>query len=756
MCSNWTLSFTQRQANAQCHTQGYRPLFPFDTYLDMPRARKTAASKAAASKAAAPPAIDLTDPQYYFNRELSWIEFNNRVLHEAFDPRTPLLERLGYMSIFCSNLDEFFMVRVAGLKEQLETEVNQRSLDQRTPEEQLALIADHLRPIIDKQNRHFEQALRPQLEAQGIYILSFSALKPEQQQYLQQYFVDNIFPVLTPLAVDPSHPFPHISNLSLNLAVVVRDAESNVSGFARVKVPNLLPRFIPLPESLQPTAKERATLWAGVPIEQIIAHHLPFLFPGMIVEESAFFRLTRTSELELEEAEDLLQAVEQELRRRRVDAMTVRLEIQASMPARIRHMLMQELELTEQDIYEIEGLPCLRDLTTLVALPLPELKYPAWTPTVPVPLRQANRRQNQDSDLDCEDIFCAIRRHDILLHHPYHSFAASVQLFIGQAAADPAVLAIKMTLYRTSADSPILDTLITAAENGKQVAVLVELKARFDEANNAQWARKLEQAGVHVVYGLVGLKTHAKVALVVRQEGEEIRRYVHIGTGDYNPRTARSYTDLGLLSCCEELGADLSELFNYLTGYSRQKHYRKLLVSPVSLRERLLQLIRRETEAASQGHHARIVAKIGALIDAQLIKTLYEASQAGVKIDLIVQSVCCLRPGVAGVSDNIQVISLVGRYLEHSRIFYFHNQGAAEVYLGSPDWRVRNLDRRVEVLVPIEDPNLSQDLQAILGTLLADNRHIWDLQPTGKYSQRQPRSPESEINAQKIFSETTV
>ncbi len=704
--------------------------------------------------AASPPAIDLTDPQYYFNRELSWLEFNNRVLHEAIDPRTPLLERLRYMAVFASNLDEFFMVRVADLKRQQAEQKPRTSPDRGTPEAQLAAITDCLRPLVAKHQQHFEQVLRKQLAVKGIRLLNYTDLHPPAKAYLQQYFEEKIFPVLTPLAIDPGHPFPHISNLSLNLAVLIREPPNGKVRLARVKVPSILPRLIELPTSLYPP--KRKTVWAGVPIEQMIAHHLSLLFPGMQVIAHYLFRVTRNAVLGLEEAEDLLRAVEQELRKRRVGATALRLEIEAGMSDRVRSLLMQELELSDQDVFEIQGLFCLRDLRILTGLPLPELKYPAWTPLIPPGLRRANQSVTQaistlEPMQDCEDIFCAIRRQEILLHHPYDAFSASVQLFISQAATDPAVLAIKMTLYRTSADSTVLHNLILAAENGKQVSVLVELQARFDEINNVQWARKLEQAGIHVVYGLVGLKTHAKVALVVRQEGEEIRRYVHIGTGDYNPRTARLYTDLGLLSCQEELGADLSELFNYLTGYSRQTHYRKLLVAPVNLRDRLVQLIRRESQYASQGSHARIVVKLGALIDPQLIKTLYEASEAGVKIDLIVQGMCCLRPGVAGVSSNINVISILGRFLEHSRIFYFHNGGQSEVYIGSADWMRRNLDCRVEVLVPIEDPELSQDLQIILGTLLADNRHAWELRPTGRYVQRRSRSLEAEINAQKIL-----
>lgn len=713
----------------------------------MPRTKK-AATKPQAQ-------IDLTDPQYYFNRELSWLEFNDRVLHEALDPRTPLLERLGFMAIFCSNLDEFFMLRVAALKHQIINESPKVSADRRTPEEQMIAIGDRLRPMVRTQQHYFEQKLRPELVAQGIYLLNYSDLKPAQQQYFTQYFEENIFPVLTPLAIDPGHPFPYISNLSLNLAVVVQDRETQVQRLARVKVPHLLPRFIPLPESLRPTHKNRSTVWAGVPIEQLIAHHLHFLFPGMQVVDYSLFRITRNAEIELEEdIGDLLRAVEQELRRRRLGATAVRLEIQVGTPDHIRATLMQELELNQLDVYEIEHLFCLDDLRTFTALPLPHLKYPAWTPLIPPSLRRASQWLSQAEELqDCEDIFCVIRRQDILLHHPYDSFTGSVQLFITQAALDPAVLAIKMTLYRTSADPAIFQPLIAAAENGKQVAVLVELKARFDEANNIRWARKLEQVGVHVVYGWVGMKTHAKVALVVRQEGEEIRRYVHIGTGDYNPKTARLYTDVGILSCREALGADLSDLFNYLTGYSRQTQYRKLLVAPVNLREQLMEMIHRESQQAQQGNHARIVAKIGALVDPQMIKTLYEASQVGVKIDLIIQGVCCLRPGIPNVSDNIKVISVVGRFLEHSRIFYFHNGGQSEVYIGSADWMRRNLDRRIEVLSPIDDPNLCKDLQAILGTLLADNRHAWELQSSGQYIQRLPASEASEIDAQRIFME---
>ena len=693
--------------------------------------------------------INLNDPQYYFNREISWLEFNKRVLSEATAPRTPLLERLKFLAIFSSNLDEFFMVRVAALKQQVAADVRKLPPDGKTPSEQLELISQRLPPTVVEQHRHFEKVLRPQLAREGIYVLDYMDLNQEQRVYLQNYFEEQIFPVLTPLAVDPSHPFPHISNLSLNLAVVVKDPETKEELFARVKVPAVLPRFVPLPEELRQRQKKQPVIWTGVPLEQVIAHNLEFLFPGMNIQEYHLFRITRNADLAVEEdeADDLLLAIEQELRKRRLGGSIVRLEIQSTMPEALRGMLIEEMELKDRDVYEVEGLMGLGDLMSFLALPLPELKDPVWTRQIPPRLRVAA------SDEEVEDFFSVIRQSDLLLHHPYHSFSSTVLRFITQAAHDPKVLAIKMTLYRTSGDSPIVKALISAAENGKQVAVLVELKARFDEKNNINWARKLEQAGVHVVYGLVGLKTHTKVVLVVRREDNHIRRYVHIGTGNYNPKTARLYTDLGLLSCRDELGADLTDLFNYLTGYSRQRSYRKLLVAPVNLRDRFLSLIRREIEHCHQGNSGRIVAKMNALIDPQIIATLYEASIAGVQIDLIVRGMCCLRPGVKGISENIRVISIIGRYLEHSRIFYFHNQGQEEVYIGSADWMTRNLDRRVEAVVPIEDPGNLKDLQEILGVMLADNCQAWDLGPDGQYIQRQPTDNSKEQSAQEILME---
>jgi len=694
--------------------------------------------------------INLKDPQYYFNRELSWLEFNYRVLHEGLDERTPLIERLKFLAIFSSNLDEFFMVRIAALREQLEAKVTRLSPDGRTTQEQLTAISQRLRPLVELQHHHFEQELRPLLTKYGIHILDYVDLNQEQRIYLQNYFDEQIFPVLTPLAVDPGHPFPHISNLSLNLAVVIQDPETKEEFFARVKVPQMLPRFVVLPEQLKEKIEVNSFVWMGVPLEQVIAHNLASLFPGMNVQECYPFRITRNADLSLQEdeADDLLLAIEQELRKRRIGGSAVRLEIDATASDWVRHTLVQELSLSENDIYAVDGLLGLRDLMSFMQLPLPELKDPSWTPVVPLRFRRI-----AEIEEDGENIFDLISQRDLLVHHPYQSFAATVQYFITQAAHDPNVLAIKMTLYRTSGDSPIVQALIAAAENGKQVAVLVELKARFDEENNILWAKKLEQAGVHVVYGLVGLKTHTKVVLVVRREEHHIRRYVHIGTGNYNPKTAGLYTDLGLLSCREELGADLTDLFNYLTGYSRQKSYRKLLVAPVNLRDRMIALIHREIEHCQNGLSGRIVAKMNALVDPQIIAKLYEASRAGVEIDLIIRGICCLRPGLPEVSENIRVISIVGRFLEHSRIFYFQNAGQEEVYIGSADWMSRNLNRRVEAVTPVEDLNLAKDLQEILGILLSDNRQAWELQSDGNYIQRRPADNHQEQSAQKTLME---
>jgi polyphosphate kinase len=707
---------------------------------------------------------ELYSAQYFFNRELSWLQFNERVLSEAFDLRNPLLERLKFMAIFSNNLDEYFMVRISGLQRQVVAEVTKRTQDGMMPQEQLDVIHAELQPLVTRQHRYFNHDLTLQLNKAGIHVLTYADLNEQQVDDLQSYFLEQIFPVLTPLAVDPGHPFPYISNLSLSLAVVVRDRESNEEHFARVKVPDRLPRFIPL---MLPKDEDHTLRWCGVPLEQVIAHNAYKLFPGMDVKACHPFRITRNADFEIEEeeADDLLIAIEQELRKRRF-GFVVRMEIQAGMPLELQKTLMSEMGLKDQDIYIVEGLICLNDLFALSSLPFPDLKESAWSPVIPAQWKKLaplltleeddvklGDRHPEDGPLD---VFSLIRSQDLLVHHPYESFTATVQRFIAEAAYDPNVLTIKMTLYRTAGDSrninsSIINSLIAAAENGKQVVVLVELKARFDEENNILWARKLEKVGVHVVYGLVGLKTHTKVALVVRREDQKLRRYVHIGTGNYNPKTARLYTDLGLFSCRDDLGADLTDLFNYLTGYARQLSYRKILIAPVNLRDRMIELIRREAELQRRGKEGRIIIKMNSLIDPDLIAALYSASQAGVQIDAIVRGICALKPAIEGISDNIRVISIIGRFLEHERVFYFHNNGRPKVFIGSADWRPRNLERRVEAVVPIEDPALAIQMKEILDLYLADNRHAWDLQPDGQYIQRRPGKGEPEQSSHRLL-----
>ena len=650
------------------------------------------------------------------------------------------------------------MVRVAGIKRQIEAQVNKVTADGRTPQQQLNAIHERLLPMVTQQHQYFEQQIKPELAKNGIHLLSYIDLNQEQRTYLKSYFDERIFPVLTPLAIDRSHPFPYLSNLSLNLAVVLKNPETKEELFARVKVPSSLPRFISLPKELRVQENGEFSPWVGIPIGQVIAHNLESLFPGMDIQDYYIFRITRDADLAVQEdeADDLLLAIEQELRKRRVGGSVVRLEINSSIPDYLRDLLVNELELESEDIYTVDGLMGLRDLMSFISLPLPELKDKPWTAVLPRWMKESEDIIASNPETDEKDIFAILRQKDVLVHHPYHSFSATVQQFINQAAHDPNVLAIKMTLYRTSGDSPIITALINAAENGKQVAVLVELKARFDEENNIQWAKKLEQTGVHVVYGLVGLKTHTKIVMVVRQEQDKIRRYVHIGTGNYNHKTAKLYTDLGLLSACPDLGADLTDLFNFLTGYSRQQSYRKLLVAPVNMRKRFLELIRREIEQANQGKTGRIVVKLNSLVDPEIIATLYEASQAGVGIDLIIRGTCSLRPGLEGISDNIKVISIIGRFLEHSRIFYFYNGGQEEVYIGSADWMSRNLNRRVEAVTPIKDPDIAKELQEILGIMLSDNRKAWDLQSDGQYIQRHPPENTPELIAHDIFMENAL
>lgn len=697
------------------------------------------------------------DPAYYLSRELSWLEFNRRVLHEALDDRTPLLEALNFLAIFSSNLDEYFMVRVAAIKQQIEAQVRVKSPDGRTPSQQLQLIHRTLRPMVQEQHRFFNRVLRARMAENGIYLLDYRQLNQAQQRYLTHYFEEHLFPVLTPLAVDPGHPFPYISNLSLSLAVVLADPQAQMTHVARVKVPRVLPRFIPLPEELW-SKRRQPCHWCGIPLDQVMTRHIEALFPGMTIQAQALFRLTRDADLTVEEdeADDLMLAIEQELRKRRLGGSAVRLEIQRRTSPELRAMILAELGLTAVDVYPVDGLLGLGDVATFMDLPLPELKADVWVPTVPPALAALGRPQVSEADSDLEDaenLFTLVRRQDQLFHHPYHAFSATVQRFISQAAHDPQVLAIKMTLYRTSGDSPIVNALIAAAANGKQVTVLVELKARFDEENNINWAKKLEQSGVHVVYGLMGLKTHTKITLVVRREGDYLRRYFHLSTGNYNPKTARFYTDLGLLSAHAEIGADISDLFNYLTGYSRQHQYRQIFVAPLTLRQRFMALIHNEIRQVQHGHLGRIIIKMNALVDPELIYLLYQASQAGVSIDLIIRGICCLRPGMPVISDNIRVTSIIGQFLEHSRIFYFHNGGEEIFLLGSADWMSRNLDRRVEAVVPILDPALRSELRFILDTSLQDNRQAWDMNPDGTYTQRQPPSPEETYSSQAILME---
>ncbi len=697
------------------------------------------------------------DNQIYLNRELSWLQFNARVLHEALDSRTPLLERLKFVGIFSSNLDEFFMVRVAALKKQIEAGVSKLSPDGLTPSQQLTQISDSLRQFIKKQEHLFEFELRNELAKEGIFLKNYSDLDDKQKNYLKSYFEDHIFPALTPLAVDPSHPFPYISNLSLNLIVVVKDPESGKEQFARLKIPKSYPRFFPLPKELYKSSKNHPIVWMGIPLEQIVAHNLELLFPGMSIQNFHPFRVTRNADIAVaeDEADDLLIAIEQELRKRRTGKSAVRLEIHSSTPGFLKDTLMEELELESQDVYETDGLLILSDLISFISLPLPNLKDKPWQPVVPLTFAPVKSSDDQEENNHGIDIFNLIRRGDLLLHHPYQSFKATVEEFVAQAAYDPDVLAIKMTVYRTSGDSPIVKSLIAAAENDKQVVALVELKARFDEENNINWARQLEQRGVHVVYGLVGLKTHSKVILVVRQEGKDINRYVHIGTGNYNPKTANFYTDLGILSSSSVLGSDLTNLFNFLTGYSRHRSYQKILVAPMSLREKMIEMINREADNARGGSEGKIIAKMNSLVDPEMIDALYKASEAGVKISLIVRGICCLRPGVPKMSENIRVISIIGRFLEHSRIFYFHNGGQENVYIGSADWMTRNLSRRVEVVTPVEDSNLAKELIQILNIHLADNRQAWEMKPDGTYTQIIPTEG-NELSSQKILMEIAL
>jgi polyphosphate kinase len=687
----------------------------------------------ATGSVAAPKSFD--DPSFYISRELSWLEFNDRVLEEALDDRNPLLERLKFVAIYGNNLDEFFMIRVAAIKQQIEAQVVRRSEDGRLPTEHLAAISQRLRESLPVQMRVLNGDLLPTLEREGIRLMRVSELDDQTQAALERTFDDSVFPVLTPLAVDSGHPFPYISNLSLSLAVELEEATSDgiELHFARVKIPPTLPRFVPVEGS----SERRFVL-----LEDLIAHHLDGLFPGMIVRDSYLFRVTRDADLDLQEdeADDLLRAIESELRRRRFGE-PVRLEIERGMPQYMRDFLCESLELETVDCYEIEGLMALSDLWQIVNLPgYDELRFKPFMPAIPKRL------------IGAADVFAQIREGDILLHHPYDSFDPVIQ-FLQQAAEDPKVLAIKATLYRTSGkNSPIVRALLTAAENEKQVAVVIELKARFDEENNIEWAKRLERAGAHVVYGFANQKVHAKTLLVVRDDDDGLRRYVHFGTGNYNEKTARLYTDLSLFTCRPELGIDDAQLFNALTGFSKVSDYEDLWVAPVTLHRELIARIDRETEHARAGRPAGIRAKINALTEGDVVRALYRASQAGVPIELLVRGMCVLRPGVPGVSENIRVRSIVGRFLEHSRIFVFENAGDLETYIASADWMGRNLDRRYELAIPVLDPVMAETLASqILAVLLADNVKSRELQTDGDYVRCTPRPGEMPIDAQRVF-----
>ncbi len=674
-------------------------------------------------------------PSLYLNRELGWLDFNWRVLYQAMDPRNPLLERVRFIAITASNLDEFVQKRIGGLKRQEAAGVNDLSPDGRTPDTQIELVQQQTDKMLQKISEVWEHRLRPKIAQEAsIKISNYDELNEEQISELNDYFDDHIYPTLTPLAVDPGHPFPFISNLSLSLAVKLRHPNKEVSSsFARVKIPSNQPRWL--------NVNSESYAFYHVPIEEVIRQNIHKLFPGMNVQSTCVFRITRNADLRRneEEAEDLLSMISDELRERRF-AEVVRMEIEEDVEEEVLVLLKNELHLTEKDITYVDGLLNLTSCFTIANKNLPSLRYNKWNPVIPKPLYHDGEKE------DRPNIFDTIKKGDLLVHHPYESFSGSVRRLIEEAADDPNVLAIKQTLYRTSDDSPIVKALVRAAEKGKQVAVLVEVKARFDEASNIEWGKMLENAGVHVAYGLVGLKTHAKVALIVRREGDKHVTYCHIGTGNYHIHTAEIYTDLGLITSDPDLGYDVTNLFHYLTGYAPDQQYRKLLVAPNKLRESFYKLIDNEIAIANEGNDGRIIAKMNALDDVGIIQKLYEASRAGVNIDLIVRGHSRLRPHLEGYSNNINVISIIGRFLEHDRIYYFGNDGDPEIYIGSGDWRHRNLDERVEALVPINLHALKKRITVILKKALKDNRLAWDMHPDGTYTQRRPAEGQKEYN----------
>ncbi|HWC96667.1 MAG TPA: polyphosphate kinase 1 [Candidatus Sulfopaludibacter sp.] len=684
---------------------------------------------------------DLKAPSLYLNRELSLLAFQNRVLEEAEDKRNPLLERVKFLSILGSNLDEFFMVRVAGVAAQIEAGATEAGADGLGPRAQLVAVRREVKKLLAEAHRCME-TLMVELVEQSIFIHDYQALSDAHRRRAVQYFDETVFPVLTPLAFDPGRPFPHISNLSLNLAVLIRDKAGH-EHFARVKVPDSLPPLVAVSRNTKAVSKRaRNRRIDMVWLEEVIAANLGQLFPGMEVVESYAFHVTRDAEVAIKEleAEDLLETVEEGVRQRRFQQV-VRLSVTREMPNSMLTILMNNLEVTQSEVYRTERPLSLKRLMHLYSLDRPDLKYPPFVPAIPKDLAELT---------DEEDMFAVIRRRDIYMHHPFDSFQPVIE-FLRKAARDPAVLAIKICLYRVGRNSPVVEALLEAVEEDKQVAALVELKARFDEESNIEWARALERSGVHVVYGLIGLKIHSKVALVVRREQDRIARYVHISTGNYNAVTAHTYTDMGIFTCNEDIADDVSDLFNYLTGYSYKADYQKLLVAPVNLRARMEALIEREIKHAKAGNKGHLIFKMNSLSDAKLIRMLYKASRAGVRIQLLVRGICCLRPGVRGISDNIEVISIVGRFLEHSRVYYFRNNGAEEVYIGSADLMSRNIDNRVEVLVPVKDPEIIRTIcDVVLPVYLADNVKARQMTSTGGYPKRKTNS-RTPVNSQEVL-----
>ncbi len=674
--------------------------------------------------------IDSFNQNKFINRELSWIKFNERVLLTGMEKGYKILDKLKFCSIFSNNLDEFFMVRVASLKAQVDADIQKKSIDGLSAQEQLNLINKKVKKLTTVQENFFNKELKNELRHSGVQLKQFKELNENQKRWCNNYFLTSIFPLLTPLVVDPAHPFPFISNLSLNLAALITDPKSSKNQFVRVKIPTKnTGRFIQIPNEIMKITNKKELYF--ITVEDLIGNNLNKLFGGMICLNYSFFRVTRDADLELKEleADDLLIAIEKSLQKRRVGGEVVRLEVEETMPKNILNLLIDGISISKEYVYFSKSILALDDLNLLTKIDRKDLKENLSIGKTNTLLEE----NNDDSIQNYKSIFRILRKQNILLHHPYDLFSSSIEEFINQAADDPLVMAIKITLYRVSKDSPIIKALIRAAENGKEVMTLVELKARFDEDNNIQWAKQLEQAGIHVVYGIIGFKTHTKISLVVRKEKRHLRNYFHIGTGNYNSNTSKFYTDIGLLSTDTDIASDLIELFNFLSGFSEQKNYKKLLVAPFSMRKKFILLINREINNAKKGKKAEIIAKMNSLVDPEIIELLYQASQNGVMIKLIVRGICCLYPQRKKLSENIQVISIIGHFLEHSRIFWFYNENNPEVYIGSADWMRRNLDRRIEAIVPIEDLHFKQKLYDLLIGYFQDNSFAWKMNQDGKY-----------------------